>query len=85
LNPIWCGGSRFTATNIFYATEKHRSLPHFTSSVTPGSDRQNVRSISIVMDPHVRRSAAASAEPTPVHASDPAFPHYRATNTTSTQ
>src|SRR5688572_6886021 len=32
--------------NIFAPTEKHRSLPHLTSSVTPGNERQNLRSCS---------------------------------------
>src|SRR5213595_2357996 len=53
LKPIWCGGSRLTTTNIFFATEKHRSLPHLTSSVTAGSDWQIFLSVSIVMDPRV--------------------------------
>ena len=42
LNAIECGGSRLTTANIFLATQKHRSCPHLTSSVTFGSARQIV-------------------------------------------
>src|SRR5436190_4984776 len=48
LNATWCGGSRFTTVNIFLPTEKQRSPPHFTSSVTSGRDRQICRSVSRV-------------------------------------
>src|SRR5690606_8245179 len=51
LNETLNGGSRDVAQNIFSATEKTRSLPHFTSSVAPGNARQillkNSRSIFI--------------------------------------
>src|SRR5436190_405374 len=33
--------------NILAPTQKHRSAPHFMSSVAPGNDRQNVLSCSI--------------------------------------
>src|SRR5262249_50875308 len=34
-------------TNILAPTLKHRSAPHFTSSVAPGNERQNFRSCSM--------------------------------------
>src|SRR5438093_448130 len=49
LNASLCGGSRLTTTNILPATQKHRSLPHFTSSVTAGSARQIERTVSSVI------------------------------------
>src|SRR5262249_2502553 len=47
-NDTWCGGSRLAAQKIFFCTEKQRSLPHFTSSMTAGKDRQICRSLAIV-------------------------------------
>ena len=41
------GPSSEATQNIFPATEKHRSWPHLTSSVTAGSARQKSRNVSI--------------------------------------
>jgi hypothetical protein len=48
LNAIECGFSRLTTVNILPATQKQRSCPHLTSSVTSGSARQIARTVSTV-------------------------------------
>jgi hypothetical protein len=49
LNESVCGRSVLTTANILPPMLNARSLPHLISSVTAGSERQNVRTVSIDM------------------------------------
>src|SRR5438874_725616 len=61
LNAIACGGLMSMATNILPLTQKQRSWPHLTSSVTAGSVLQIDRIVSRVTTYSYRNADTGSS------------------------